>query len=288
MSLSPGTAAAPLVLAISLACSGVAAAAGDSGVAALQVALYGRSLYPGPIDGVAGPGTTAAVRRLQRRVGLPVDGIAGSRTRAALGRYGRHVLGDRVLERGLAGWDVAQLQFDLAWHGFPSGPFDGRLGARTERALRRFQRWAGLAEDGRAGPLVLAALRSPPLSCPIPLAWPVIAPIGDFFGPRGTRFHAGIDLLAGTGTPVAAAAAGRVTYAGRLRGGWGLLVTIAHADGVRTLYAHLSRIDVSVGERVEAGWLIGRIGATGDATGPHLHFEVRLGGAAVDPLPALR
>ena len=64
-------------------------------------------------------------------------------------------------------------------------------------------------------------------------------------------------------------------------------MTIAHGGGVRTLYAHLSRIEVHVGERVQAGWEVGRVGATGDATGPHLHFEVRVRGAAADPLPAL-
>jgi len=63
---------------------------------------------------------------------------------------------------------------------------------------------------------------------------------------------------------------------------------IAHSNGVRTLYAHLSRVGVRVGQRVEVGQRIGRIGASGHATGPHLHFEVRLRGAAVDPLSGLR
>ena len=108
------------------------------------------------------------------------------------------------------------------------------------------------------------------------------------FGPRGYGFHAGVDLVAPAGAPVAAAAPGRVVWAGYRAGGWGLLVTIAHRDGVRTMYAHLSRVGVRLGERVAAGARVGRVGATGDATGPHLHFEVRLRGAAVDPLPALR
>ena len=112
-------------------------------------------------------------------------------------------------------------------------------------------------------------------------------PIGDVFGPRGNRFHAGIDILAPRGTPVGAAAAGHVTWAGRLAGGWGNLVVVAHADGVRTMYAHLSSIAVRLGQRVARGDRLGAVGATGDATGPHLHFEVRLRGAAVDPRPAL-
>jgi murein DD-endopeptidase MepM/ murein hydrolase activator NlpD len=71
-------------------------------------------------------------------------------------------------------------------------------------------------------------------------------------------------------------------------GGWGNLVTIANASGVRTMYAHLSRISVGVGQRVATGAQVGLVGATGDATGPHLHFEIRVRGAAVDPLPTLR
>ena len=228
------------------------------------------------------------MRAFQRRAHLPVDGIAGPRTRAALGRYGRHALGSRPLAVRAFGWDVAELQFLLAWHGFPSGPFDGRFGARTAGALRRFQCFAGLRPDGVARVGTLTALHAPLLRLPISLAWPLRGPIGSPFGPRGYGFHAGVDVIAPAGTPVAAAAAGRVVWAGYRAGGWGLLVTIAHRDGVRTMYAHLSRVGVRVGQRVGAGERVGRVGATGDANGPHLHFEVRLRGAAVDPLPALR
>ena len=257
-------------------------------MAALQVGLAKRGLYAGTIDGVAGRATTAAVRVFQRRARLQVDGLAGARTRAALGRYGRHRLGARPLRRGAFGWDVAELQFLLAWHGFPSGAFDGRLGAHTVAALRRFQRYVGLAPDGIAGVGTIAALHGPLPFCPISLAWPLRARLGDRFGPRGNRFHAGLDLAAPFARPVAAAAAGRVAWAGFRAGGWGLLVTIAHRDGVRTMYAHLSRIDVHVGQRVAVGSRIGRVGATGEATGPHVHFEVRVRGAAVDPLSGLR
>lgn len=275
-----------LVLA-SLAAAPAAVASRDAGVAALQVALYARGLYAGSIDGVDGPVTARAVSRFQQRRGLRPDGIAGQATRRALGRYGRHLLGSRPLVRGTTGWDVAALQFVLAWHGFPSASFDGRLGVHTLRALERFQRWSGLTPDGVAGPTTLAALRRPAPTCPIALAWPVQAPIGDGFGPRGNRFHAGIDLEAPPNTEVNAAAAGRVTDAGWIAGGWGNLVVIAHGDGVRTMYAHLSSIAARVGERVAAGTVIGEVGASGNATGPHLHFEVRVRGAAVDPRGAL-
>ncbi len=264
-----------------------AAASHDAGLAALQVALHDRGVYAGSIDGLKGPLTTAAIKRFQRRAGLAPNGLARTSTREALGRYGRHVLGSRPLARGATGWDVAALQFLLGWHGFPSATIDGVQGFHTDRALRRFQRWARLRPDGVAGESTFAALRRAPAVCPIALAWPVEAPIGDRFGPRGTHFHAGLDLLAPAGTAVKAAAPGRVAYAGRIAGGWGKLVVVAHARRVRTMYAHLSAVAVSAGEHVRTGSRIGTVGATGNATGPHLHFEVRLRGAAVDPSAAL-
>jgi murein DD-endopeptidase MepM/ murein hydrolase activator NlpD len=203
-----------------------------------------------------------------------------------LGVFVPRKLGSRALTIGETGWDVAELQFTLAWHGFPSGTLDGRFGAHLDGALRRFQAFAGLPPDGVAGQDTLTALEAPPPVSPIPLRWPVSAPVGDRFGPRGDRFHAGVDLAAPMGTPVAAAANGRVVWTG-VRAGWGLVVTVAHTNGVRTMYAHLSRSSVRLGQRVAAGTTVGLVGATGDASGPHLHFEVRLRGAAVDPLSAL-
>jgi murein DD-endopeptidase MepM/ murein hydrolase activator NlpD len=279
-------AAAVIVAALVLAPAATAAA--SSRVAALQVALRSKGVYGGLIDGVAGPATEQAVRRFQRSRGLAVDGVAGPQTRRALGRRWRHELGSRTLSVGAAGWDVARLQFLLAWRGFPSGPLDGGFGQHVRAAVARFQRFCGLTADGAAGPATISSLlhmEAP--SVPFAPAWPLRAPIGDRFGPRGGRFHTGIDLLAPSGTPVAAAASGRIAYAGLLGGGWGLLVVVKHHDGVRTFYAHLSRVDVHVGDRVRAGTRVGLVGATGDASGPHLHFEVRVRGAAVDPLSAL-
>ncbi len=263
-----------------------AAGVGRPDVAALQVGLRARGLYQGTIDGVLSPSTTRAVRRLQRRAGLPVDGVVGPRTRRALGRYARHRLGTRQLQNGNAGWDVAALQFELAWHGFPSATIDGHFGAHLGRALRHFQVWAGLTPDGIAGPAVVAALRRPLPRCPISLAWPLSGPVGDPFGPRGNRFHSGIDIPAAAGTPVGAARSGAVVFAGR-HDGWGKLVVVRHSSGVRTWYAHLSTITVRKGAWVSTGTRIGRVGASGEAIGPHLHFEVRVRNAAVDPLTGL-
>ena len=265
-----------------------AAAAGNVSVAALQVALSARSLYDGTIDGYMGPRTRTAVRRLERRVGLPADGVAGPQVRRHLGRHGRPPLGSRAMRPGDVGWDVAGLQFRLAWHGFPSGAFDGGFGPHLEAAVVRFQRWAHLTADGVAGPATLTALRRHPIPrSPLRLARPLSAPVGDVFGPRGNRFHSGVDFEANRGAAVRAAGSGRVVYARYNTGGYGRLVVIRHARGVTTWYAHLSRIAVRRGERVSRGELVGRVGATGHATGPHLHFEVRVRGAAVNPLTSI-
>jgi murein DD-endopeptidase MepM/ murein hydrolase activator NlpD len=98
--------------------------------------------------------------------------------------------------------------------------------------------------------------------------------------------HPGFDLAAPVGTPVAAAAGGTVTHAGPA-GTYGNLITIRHGDGFETRYAHLSAVDVHVGDPIETGQPIGKVGTTGYSTGPHLHFEVRHDGKPVDPAPYL-
>jgi hypothetical protein len=274
-------------VAATLAAPAAAHAAGSPEVAALQVALRAHGTYAGAVDGVPGVRTMKAVVRFQRRAGLVPDGIAGPRTLRALGRLGSPQLGSRPLRLGAVGADVAALQFELAWHGAPSGGFDGRFGLRLDAAVRRFQRGVGLPVDGVAGPDTLSALRRAPPPLRMTLAMPAAGWISSGFGPRGARFHAGLDVAAPVGSTVVAAAPGRVAFAGRLAGGWGNLVAVAHGNGVRTLYAHLAAITVAVGTRVAAGEALGLVGATGHASGPHLHFEVRVHGLAVDPLPAL-
>ncbi len=119
------------------------------------------------------------------------------------------------------------------------------------------------------------------------LSWPVSGTITSPFGYRGREFHTGIDIATSRGTPVRAAATGRVTFAG-WDGGYGNCVIVDHGDGLATRYGHLSRIDVRKGELVGKGEVIGNVGATGRATGPHLHFEVISNGSVTSPLRFLR
>lgn len=98
--------------------------------------------------------------------------------------------------------------------------------------------------------------------------------------------HTGFDLAAPSGTDVAAAARGTVVHAGPA-GTYGNLVTLRHDNGFETRYAHLSAVDVKVGDLVEAGQDVGKVGSTGHSTGPHLHFEVRQDGRPIDPSPLL-
>jgi murein DD-endopeptidase MepM/ murein hydrolase activator NlpD len=260
-------------------------AAASERIAALQVGLRAHGVYAGSVDGVAGPGTARGVRALQRRAGIAVDGIAGPATRKALGALGRHSVGSRPLSPGDRGFDVAALQFALESHGFPLGIVDGTYGPHTTAAVIRAQAYGGLPQDGVAGPATQALLQRAPAVAP-PLRRPVLVAPGDRYGPRGAGWHAGIDFPAATGTAVTAAASGRVSFSG-YDDGYGLTVVLDHGDGLRTRYAHLSVAAVAPGTSVLAGQLVGRVGATGHATGPHLHFEVTVRGAATDPARAL-
>jgi murein DD-endopeptidase MepM/ murein hydrolase activator NlpD len=269
------------LVALLLAGAASAGIPGNADIAALQVGLADRALYSHDVDGFAGPRTLASLRRLPGAT-APL----APETRAALGAFGSTQLGGRQLFVGCFGWDVAALQFLLAWHGFPSGRMDGLFGERTTAALLRFQRWAGIDAIGIAGPQTLAALREPPPVSPIRLMRPIDAAPTDGFGPRGDRFHPGVDYPAPTGTPVVAAGDGTVIAVGSFVG-YGNLVVLQHPSGVTTLYAHMSKILVEKDSQVTRGTPVGLVGSTGESTGPHLHFEVRVRDAAVDPATAI-
>lgn len=120
----------------------------------------------------------------------------------------------------------------------------------------------------------------------IALVKPVSGTVWSRFGSNDSvrsHTHTGLDIAAPKGTPIKAAASGKVTYAGNARDGYGNYVVISHGNGVQTLYAHCSKVLVSKGQQVSQGELIAKVGSTGNSTGNHLHLEVRKNGVAYNP-----
>ena len=151
---------------------------------------------------------------------------------------------------------------------------------RLEQSRARLQQVQSQPRLRRANAVVAAA----------GYRWPMSNfTVTNYFGRRGAfqRFHTGIDLAAPVGTPIYAARAGQVSTAGWSRFGYGLHVIIDHGELHETLYAHMSRIVVRPGQWVDRGELIGYVGSTGWSTGPHLHFEVRVGGVVRNPMAYL-
>lgn len=139
-------------------------------------------------------------------------------------------------------------------------------------------------------PITAVAQPAGPLTRPITFEEPVRGfAINSRFGMRrlggepGARMHKGVDIAAPTGTSVYSSAEGEIVRIGHQPGGYGNFIEMRHPNGMTTMYAHLSRIDVASGDRVLAGERIGLVGSTGYSTGPHLHFEVRRGGDQVNP-----
>lgn len=132
---------------------------------------------------------------------------------------------------------------------------------------------AALIGEGTTGPVALSASG---------LAWPVRGRVTSEFGPRWGRMHQGMDIAAPTGTPIVASKAGRVTFAGQ-QGGYGTIVILDHGGGFSTVYPHQSRLAATRGDSVDQGEVIGYVGCSGSCTGPHVHFETRVGGTAQNP-----
>ena len=152
---------------------------------------------------------------------------------------------------------------------------DGSAGIALIASIESVRSLSSQAADGNESPNQQA---KPGLPWSYPVRWGT--PITGEFGAPGPEWpggHAGMDFNGETGDPILAATDGRVTYAEFNYGGYGNLVMILRNDGTETRYAHLSKILVKNGERVKAGDLIGRMGSTGDSSGSHLHFEVRVG-----------
>jgi murein DD-endopeptidase MepM/ murein hydrolase activator NlpD len=191
-------------------------------------------------------GRVEAVEDASRRL-AEMSGVAGGGAEAARGSGGPLVLMD---EAGVAAVEARA--------------------AQLETELRTYE----------------AALRE---KSHVPSIWPVEGEITDSFGGRRNpfgggsyEFHSGQDINAERGAAVVSAAAGTVVFAG-WHGGYGQLITIDHGGGLTTRYAHLLKMEVSVGQQVGRGQLIGQVGSTGRSTGPHLHYEVRLNDESVNP-----
>lgn len=164
--------------------------------------------------------------------------------------------------------------------------------AGDEEFSKLFASWEAL--DGGNGASAQAPLvRSSSVSIPTLMPITSSRAMSSGFGLRshpiygGLRAHKGVDLPAPTGTPIRASADGVVGKAERF-GGYGLYVQLEHGGALETRYGHMSRIAVAEGQHVHKGDVIGYVGSTGHSTGPHLHYEVRVSGQAVNPLPYMQ
>lgn len=156
-----------------------------------------------------------------------------------------------------------------------------------------FASWKALEGGSQVGVAIAPAQRSIRVSIPSLVPISSNRAMSSGFGMRvhpvlgGMRAHKGIDLPATTGTPIHASADGIVEKADWF-GGYGLFVELEHGGGMETRYGHMSRIAVAEGQRVRKGDVIGYVGSTGRSTGSHLHYEVRIGGEAVNPMPYMQ
>ncbi len=206
---------------------------------------------------------------------------------AALADQRRTLLGAAEAQRRSVAGQVAQLE-DLS--ASEESALEGLIQERQreEEARRR------AAEEAARRAALLSGQTLPPENpgAPGAFSWPVSGPITSPFGLRsnpfgpGLEMHPGIDIGAPQGATIAAAAGGHVIFAGWY-GGYGNAIIIDHGGSTSTLYGHCSQIFVSEGQDVQRGQAIGAVGMTGRATGPHLHFEVRVNGVPVDPTSRL-
>lgn len=224
-----------------------------------------------------------AVRRFTGRVGPDLSAaLLGAGVPAAQGREYVAILARAI---PLAGGLSVDDRYDLVVERLPDGSFGRLLYAGLDRVARadvELLKWTdgksviwvnadgvGGEQSGRIG---------------LPLHGRLTSGFGARFHPilGYRRFHDGLDLAAPAGTPIAAAADGKVVSAG-WRGGYGEQVEIAHSGGLETRYGHMSRIAARIGQVVRKGEVIGWVGSTGLSTGPHVHFEVMKGGRPVNP-----
>jgi len=171
---------------------------------------------------------------------------------------------------------------DIAKRNGLKKPYTIYVGQRL--AIRGSKRSAGTSTPNKPP-------KSPTVAAPstkaFKLIWPVQGRLSSKFGPRSGRMHDGLDIAAKVGVRVVAAASGEVVYADNKLTGYGNLIIIRHNSKMFTAYAHNDRNLVSRGDKVKQGQKIATVGETGRVTGPHVHFELRRGETAVDPMPYL-
>lgn len=311
-------ASAPAAPAAAPAVQGLQQGASGAAVSALQAKLRGLGLVV-DADGTFGARTARAVSAVQKVNGLPQTGVVDAKTAALLGGVpgvaapAASAPSPSAGVSGAAGYATydeqgartVALQRALMNAGMAlRGGADGKFGSGTLAAIIDFQRARGLAVTGKVDSATAAALGLSPMPKP---ATPTYAPIvleakpvggrcyfGDTWGAARSlgRSHLGTDVIAAAGTPLNAVFTGKVIQI--YRDGPGSLsgngVKIARPDGTYAFYAHLSSLapGIDVGVPVSAGQLLGYVGSTGNAAGPHLHFELHPGGgSAVNPYPTL-
>lgn len=226
------------------------------------------------VDGVFGFETEQLIMDIQAAVGIKSDGLVGTQTTETLNRLKTNIVSYTVQE----------------------GDNLTKLANRYETTVRDISAYNSLQNPDRLLPgqvlyiptdsmTVLSRSSNRKLS----LQWPVLGRISSGYGYRThpilkTRhFHGGIDIVAPEGTPVQAAASGKVVKVGSW-GNYGLAVVLEHGGGITTWYGHNSKILVRLGESVKQGQTIALVGKTGLVTGPHLDFRIKIGDQTVDPL----
>ncbi len=275
-------------------------------------------------DGIFGPITRGAVERFQRDHGLGMTGIVDARTWAALfngrvlfydapgsraaaarpaaaPRASVRLVVDRSGSAGAASLDgTGAVSSDEGDGGSPPGA-SGSSASSGSGPAESGSGSGGSAPQSSAPAPAKHATPAPKQTTPVPTpttsaggctSGRIVSPVsgatltGRFGESRPGHLHAGDDLAVASGTPIHAAQCGTVVQSGAEQG-YGLMVCIRHAGGITTCYAHMSRTAATVSQQVQAGQVIGYVGCTGNCTGPHVHFEVRRGGTAVDPAPYL-
>ena len=260
--------------------------------------IYANDGKRGPEDSAGTPSTDAQLAEAGKTMSLPHQAVGTDHASAGLfqqqvgpgfswGTY-KQVM-DPVYSagkffdtlKGIGGWesmDLGQAAQSVQSSAFPSAytkweslgrqlisKLDGNI--QIEGSSCGDNGGAGVGPDGWVSPVPKGSSMSSP------------------FGPRGGRLHAGVDIPLPVGTPLKAAASGKVVPTSSMPGGYGTYVIIDHGDGVETLYGHMSGKKVEGGDQVKAGDIIGPSGNSGSSTGPHVHYEIRIKGKPVDPIP---